>query len=78
MHILILYGTTEGQTRKIAQFVAHRLVELRHTSSVIDAADPVRDQVKLHDFDAVIVSASLHIGRFQASVFALISARNDR
>jgi len=39
MNVLVFYGTTEGQTRKIAQFVSDRLGVRGHEARLIDAAE---------------------------------------
>jgi menaquinone-dependent protoporphyrinogen oxidase len=65
--VLILYGTHEGQTRKIATFVADRLRAKGLSAVLVDAAD-LREGDPLPAFDAVIAAASLHAGGFQKSV----------
>lgn len=60
-NVLILYGTHEGQTRKIAGFVAERLKARGLAVTMRDAAD-LNEQAQLPPFDAVLVAASLHIG----------------
>lgn len=57
MKILIGYGTTEGQTRKIAEWTANRVrqrdceVELRDSAALVSDLD-------LTAFDAFIVAGS--------------------
>jgi menaquinone-dependent protoporphyrinogen oxidase len=63
---LIVYGTTEGQTAKIAQHIADAGRRLGHEVSVQHAPD-VGD-ADLETFDSVIVGASLHEGRYQRAV----------
>ena len=41
MKILIVYGTTEGQTRKIADFVANRFKQQSEYVTLTDATDAV-------------------------------------
>ena len=77
MHVLILYGTHEGQTRKIAAFVADRLRDNRLTATLVDAADADHDAA-LPRFDAAIVAASLHAGGFQKSVLRLVAKNAPR
>lgn len=67
MKILVLYGTTEGQTRKIAEFAARRLRDLGDAVALIDATADT-STIELRDFDAAIVAASLHAGQYQAPV----------
>jgi menaquinone-dependent protoporphyrinogen oxidase len=63
--LLIVYGTTEGQTAKIAAHVADVARELGHQAAVRHAPDV--DDADL-DCDAVIVGGSLHEGRYQRAV----------
>src|SRR5688572_6568109 len=63
--VLILYGTTEGHTRAVARAIAEPL------SRGGVAADVVRAGVlepALRDYDAIIVAASVHAGRYQKAV----------
>lgn len=63
MKILIVYATTEGQTRKIARHVFDRLAEAGHAVELVAAEDAGgRDPVA---FDACLVAGSLHGGRYQ-------------
>ena len=39
MNVLLLYGTTEGQTKKVAQFVADRLVQKGNQVTIENAAE---------------------------------------
>ena len=77
MNFLIAYGTTEGQTRKISQYVSARVKTQGHDATQIDASEPAIADVKLHDYDGVIVAASLHIGRFQAAVEDFVRSRHE-
>ena len=67
MQVLLIYGTTDGQTQKIAGFVADRLARQGHRVVAANAgeAPPLPDP---HHFDAVIIAASVHLGRYQAAV----------
>jgi menaquinone-dependent protoporphyrinogen oxidase len=67
MRLLIVYGTTEGQTRKIAHFMRDRAEAGGHTVTVFEAID---DGPDMHPrlFDATIVAGSVHVGRYQATV----------
>lgn len=62
--ILVVYGTTEGHTRKIARFIARVARMQGHLVSVLDASlGPSPD-----GYDAVAVAASVHQLRHQSSV----------
>lgn len=67
MKIFVLYGTTEGQTRKIAEFVAAKLKSYGDVVTLLDATAST-DSVDLRDYDAAILAASLHAGQYQAPV----------
>jgi menaquinone-dependent protoporphyrinogen oxidase len=63
--ILVLYGTTHGQTASIARALAARLTAAGADTDVEDAAfsDP-----RPADYDAIIVAASMHAGGYQKTV----------
>lgn len=67
MNCLILYGTTEGQTRKIATFLRDHMARAGHTATLVDAVE-VPPDLDPRRFDRVLVAASVHIGRYQAAV----------
>ena len=73
MRLLIVYGTTEGQTRKIVRFVAEHVEAAGHVATVMDATD-AQGGLDLSGYDAAIVAASVHVGRYQTSVQHLVSA----
>src|SRR5262245_59888308 len=63
--ILVLYGTTEGHTAKVARFLADTLRADGVSADILDArpALPSPDT-----YDAVIVAASVHEGGYQRTV----------
>jgi menaquinone-dependent protoporphyrinogen oxidase len=63
--VLILYGTTDGHTRAIAQAIAEPLIQGGVDTSVIEAGTV---EPPLDDYDGIIVAASLHAGRYQRAV----------
>jgi menaquinone-dependent protoporphyrinogen oxidase len=71
--ILVVYGTTEGQTRKIAQRIAAELEQQGHHLEVRDSST-VAEPLAAGAFDAVIVGASVHQGRHQTAVQDFVSA----
>ena len=64
--VLILYGTTDGHTRKIAAGLRAAVREAGCEADVVDAADA--GAVTPTGYDGVIVAASIHIGGFQRRV----------
>ena len=73
MKLLLVYGTTEGQTQKIAQFVASHLTQQGHQAKVVNAIDATAASDDPREFDAVIIAASLHAGRYQSSIIHFVS-----
>lgn len=68
--ILIAYGTTEGQTRKICNFLAEQFRLRSFEARVVDTtATP--DDLDPAAFDAIIVAGSVHQYRHQSAEFAL-------
>ncbi len=65
--ILIVYGTTEGDTRKIAAFMARRLREHGKNPDVIDSAAPEANQGPLI-YAGAIIGGSVHHNRHQTAL----------
>lgn len=64
---LILYATVEGQTRKIAAFIADHLKKRRNEAVLVDAVDAPAD-LDPASFDAVIVASPVHMDRHHGAV----------
>lgn len=65
--VLILYGTTDGHTRKIATAMAEVLTREGCRVDVVDAKDVASD-VQPEDYDGIIVAGSIHMGGYQRAV----------
>lgn len=66
MKLLVVYATTEGHTRKIAEFIAKVAATQNHTVDVCDSAMPIR--FTKAGYDAAILGASVHQGQHQMSL----------
>ncbi|MBA2662721.1 MAG: menaquinone-dependent protoporphyrinogen IX dehydrogenase [Bradymonadaceae bacterium] len=75
--IAIVYGTTEGQTRKISEHIANTLDE-RNCEVVILSAKELPDNFAVDDFDAVIVGASIHAGKYQKEVVEFVGRHHEQ
>jgi len=73
---LVLYGTDEGQTAKIAERITATISERGHEASAIDVRDRP-DSFTLEVHDAVVVGASIHVGKHQEEVRDLITDNRD-
>ncbi|WP_254766490.1 flavodoxin domain-containing protein [Salinilacihabitans rarus] len=76
LSFLVLYGTGEGQTARVAARVGDALVERGHDATVVDA-DAVPPGLSVDDFDAVLVGASVHGGKHQPSVREFVASARD-
>ena len=72
--VLVLYGTTDGHTRKVAQ----RLADTIRTYNIdVDVANADVDEVVPHGYAGVIVAASLHAGGYQPAVLRWTTRHAD-
>ncbi len=71
MNVLIIYGTTEGQTRKIANFMADLVRRRGSQARLIDSTD-MPEGLDIGAFDAIVVAGSVHQWHHQASVFQFV------
>lgn len=62
--VLVLYGTGEGQTEKVADYVASVIREHGHDVTVLHG-DRIPADFSLAAYDGVVVGASVHLGRHQ-------------
>lgn len=65
MKVLIIYSTTEGQTRKIARYMAKVLDENGHETTISDVTD---EPPNPENFDFIFIGASIHLGRYKKPV----------
>jgi menaquinone-dependent protoporphyrinogen oxidase len=65
--VLIVYGTTEGQTRKVAERIGAVTAARSHSVQVVDSAT-LSAPLAIGEHDALLVGASLHQGRYQTAV----------
>lgn len=65
MKLIIVYGSTEGQTRKICEYLREKAVDDGHEVTVVDSTGP---DVDPSSFDAALIGASLHAEKYQSSV----------
>ncbi len=76
MHVVIIFGTVEGHTRKIARNLSSTVQSLGHQATVFDAGD--LGDVDLDAADAVIICAPVHMGAFPSAISHWLKTRADR
>lgn len=74
MKILIVYGTSEGHTRKIARFMEEVLQGGGHSVVIADATD---DPPSPDGFEAVLIGGSIHVHKYQSSIGNYILSHLD-
>jgi menaquinone-dependent protoporphyrinogen oxidase len=73
LNILVVYGTTEGQTRKISEWTAAHIRERGYQAELYDSADPISN-LDLEAYDAFIIAASVHQECHQETVVNFVIA----
>ena len=75
--IVIVYGTGEGQTAKVARHIGRTLGAVGHTVGLMDVAH-ASDRIDWHAVDGVIVGASVHLGRHDRRVERFVARHRER
>jgi len=65
--ILVAYATTEGHTRKVAEFIADRLRVRGHRVDLVDVATPAAQAVTAA-YQAAFIGGSVHNHRHQSAM----------
>ena len=74
MNALIVYGTTEGHTRHVCQFVQHILAEQGANVTICDAGwEPPSPAA----YDLCVIGASLHVGNYQPALIEYVRRYHD-
>ena len=73
--VLIAYGTTEGQTAKIADVIAEVLREKGHEADPVDV-NSLADTIPA-GHDAAIIGASIHMGKHDKHVVEFVQKNLD-
>ncbi|MGI9316863.1 MAG: flavodoxin domain-containing protein [bacterium] len=76
MKILIAYGTTEGQTKKIAETLTSKIEGMGHDVFLFDTSSKQED-LDLENFDKIILGGSVHQKDYQEALKLFISANRD-
>lgn len=73
---LVLYGTGEGQTAKVATRMTEVFGERGHEATAANV-DEIRGDFVVEDFDAVLVGASIHRGKHQPAVIKYVRGHRE-
>jgi len=72
---LVLYGTGEGQTAKVADRVVDTLTRRGHAAESVDVESS--SNISVDVFDAVVVGSSVHIGKHNKAVRKFVKENRD-
>ena len=75
LRVLIPYGTTDGLTAKISEFVADVIRGHGHKADALDIKGSMAP--KPDGYDAVIVGASIHMGKHEDYVLDFVRENRD-
>jgi menaquinone-dependent protoporphyrinogen oxidase len=77
VNVLIAYGTTEGQTRKIAEWAAKYVHDRGHAVELYDSADDLESHLDLNAFQAFVIAASVHQEQHQKVIKNFATAHRE-
>jgi menaquinone-dependent protoporphyrinogen oxidase len=73
--ILVLYATREGQTRRIAEHIAESIRAHGRESQLAEVA--TAQEPALTDYGAVILAASVHLGKHEREMVQFVREHRD-
>ncbi|MCF3975109.1 flavodoxin domain-containing protein [Paracoccus salsus] len=76
MEIVVLFATCEGQTRRIADFIAEQVRRIGHDVTLVDASEAA--ELSLAKAERVILAAPVHERRHPPAFEAMLAASRDR
>jgi len=75
MKVLVAFGTSEGQTRKISEAIAVRVRGIGDDAQVFDTAGSNLAVLAMDSYDKIVVAGSVHHKRHQDSVEDFVMAK---
>jgi menaquinone-dependent protoporphyrinogen oxidase len=74
--VIVVYATREGQTRKIANYVAAAIRSRGNTVDVVDAARPPAD-LDLSRYGGAVIAASVHLGAHEREMIDFVGLHRE-
>ncbi|MFC0180485.1 menaquinone-dependent protoporphyrinogen IX dehydrogenase [Thorsellia kenyensis] len=68
--LLVIYSTSDGQTQKIADFIANEIRENYEKVTIININD-IKD-VNINEYSHIIIGASIRYGKFSKAIYSFI------
>jgi menaquinone-dependent protoporphyrinogen oxidase len=76
MHVLIVYGSLEGQTQKISERIGEVIVNKGHHVTTL-SAEHLPGDFSTENYDAVIVGGSIHMNKYPKHMTTFVSSHRD-
>ncbi|WGI17003.1 flavodoxin domain-containing protein [Methanonatronarchaeum sp. AMET-Sl] len=74
--VLLLYGSSEGQTQKIMNEISKQLKQIGHQTDLFNLKTK-ENKSDIANYDGAVIGSSIHIGRYQKYVIKYIKDRVD-
>lgn len=76
--VLVAFATREGQTRKIAEHIADTIRARGDEAELLDLGSGTRIDLDLTAYAAVLLAASVHLGRHEREMVEFVKAHHDQ
>jgi menaquinone-dependent protoporphyrinogen oxidase len=76
--VLVAFATREGQTRKIAEHVADTIRARGDVAELLDLGNGPRIDLDLAEYAAVLLAASVHLGRHEHAMVEFVRAHHEQ
>lgn len=77
LSFLVVYGTGEGQTAKVAARIVDRFEQRHHDATAIDIED-LDESVSITEFDAFVVGSSIHVGQHDKHIREFVTTNREQ
>ena len=74
--ILMVYATSEGQTKKISEFIKTQMANFGHNADIYNV-DELSKALSIANYDAVIVGAAVRFNKYPTSIKNWIKAHAE-
>ncbi|AEH39093.1 flavodoxin domain-containing protein [Halopiger xanaduensis] len=73
---LVVYGTGEGQTAKVANRITARLENRGHDVVMVDI-ESISDELSIDAFDAALIGSSIHVGKHHSAIPEFLASNRE-
>ena len=75
MNIVIIYGTLEGQTKKISERIAAIIDNKEHQVTTL-SGEQLPSDFSVEQYDAAIIGGSIHMGKYPECIKKFVTTHN--